>query len=351
LIQKNIEGISLDDIYILLENKVPEGRTLEYKSELPHEGDSQKIPFLAEVSAFANSVGGDMIFGVTEENGFIKSVEGIKEDDQDKEIQRLENAIQNGIEPRLVPPPLIKTVALENRAFLMILRVPQSWNAPHRVVYKDHAKFYGRGSSGKFPLDVAQLRAAFLGSEHLSEKIHNFRKDRVISLLTDRLQTYNLSKGGRLVLHLLPLSAFAGTRSNQIQPKIELSKEFPPLPSSLGGGCKLNIDGLITYALDRDQKVLSYCQIFRSGIIESVAVFPPRQNGELVFPGPWYVENILKISEKYLTGLFKFSIQIPIYLAISFVDIKGYRLGLGDMFFHSEGELFDRGKFQESCRF
>lgn len=100
MIPKHVDNISYDDLLSMV-NAVPEGRTIEYKSELPHEGDSKKIPFLAEISAFANTIGGDLIIGVEEKNGIAVNVPGITIENLDKEILRLESSIRNGIEPRI----------------------------------------------------------------------------------------------------------------------------------------------------------------------------------------------------------------------------------------------------------
>ncbi len=325
MIPKTFQEITADDIVGLFDNRVAEGRTLEYKSELPHEGESKKIPFLAEVSAFANTSGGDLVFGVSEENGFIRSIDGVKVENPDKEILRLDNAIRNGIDPRL-PAVHIKAIPIDD-AFIFVVRVFRSWSAPHRVVFNDHSKFYGRSSAGKYPLDVTELRSAFLLSEHLSEKIHAFRNERAISLLTEENQTVNLKKGGKLLFHLLPLSAFTGTSANLIAPRTELSTQFSPLGVS-GWNHKLNIDGFVTYSEDQDRNSVGYCQIFRSGIIEAVVVLSPYGNGDLVLQGQWYEQEILKATKRYLAGLSKYSVEPPVYLALSLVGMKGYRLGV-----------------------
>ncbi|HDG98396.1 MAG TPA: ATP-binding protein [Desulfobacterales bacterium] len=340
MIPKTFHEITAADILSLFENRVAEGRTLEYKKELPHEGESKKIPFLAEVSAFANTSGGDLVFGVSEENGFIRSIDGVKVENPDKEILRLDNAIRNGIDPRL-PSVHIRAVPLNSGAFIFVVRVSRSWNAPHRVVFNDHSKFYGRSSAGKYPLDVTELRSAFLLSERLSEKIRAFRNERAISLLTETTQTVNLKKGGKLLLHLLPLSAFTGTSANLIAPRTELSGLFPPLGEG-GWSHKLNIDGFVTYSEDQERNSVRYCQLFRSGIIEAVIVLTPWDKGELVLASPWYEQEILKATKRYLAGLSKFSIEAPLYLALSLVDMKGYRLGFGQVFFRSDGDTLDR---------
>ncbi len=340
MIPKKFNEIILTDILNLMENKVPEGSSLEYKSELPHEGESKKIPFLAEVSAFANTSGGDLIFGVREENGFVKSIEGTRTDDPDREILRLENIIRSGIDPRL-PSVHIRAIPNNTGTFLFIIRVPQSWNAPHRVIFSDHSKFYGRSSAGKYPLDVSQLRTAFLRSESLSDKMHSFREERTIDLLTEQQPGVNLSKGGRLVLHLIPLSAFAGVSGNRITPRAELTAIFPPI----GGGAwsyRMNIDGIMTYSTNAEEDIVTYCQLFRSGIVEAVIVLGPMQNGALVLQSVWYEREILKSTKEYLVGLEKHDIEVPIFAALSLVGMKDYSLGVGEMFIRSAGYNLER---------
>ncbi len=48
------------------ENAVAESRSLDYKAALPSGGDEGKREFLCDVSSFANTVGGCLIYGVTE---------------------------------------------------------------------------------------------------------------------------------------------------------------------------------------------------------------------------------------------------------------------------------------------
>ena len=72
MISKSFSEIEAADITYLVHEAVPEGRTLEYKETLPSNSDNDKKEFLADVSAFANAAGGDLIYGISEqrdENG------------------------------------------------------------------------------------------------------------------------------------------------------------------------------------------------------------------------------------------------------------------------------------------
>ena len=69
MIDKPLADITADDIQHLVEEGTPEKRTLEFKVELPGTKESEKKEFLADVSSFANAVGGDLIFGVATTDG------------------------------------------------------------------------------------------------------------------------------------------------------------------------------------------------------------------------------------------------------------------------------------------
>ena len=66
MIDKAIDKIEPADLERLVQNGVAEGRTLEYKEELPGGTDDDRREFLGDVSAFANASGGDLIYGAEE---------------------------------------------------------------------------------------------------------------------------------------------------------------------------------------------------------------------------------------------------------------------------------------------
>ena len=70
----------------------PEGKTLEFKRDL-----SSPKPILKTLVAFANTAGGRLIIGITDDHQLI----GV--DDPLTEEERLCNLIADAISPRLVP--------------------------------------------------------------------------------------------------------------------------------------------------------------------------------------------------------------------------------------------------------
>jgi len=97
----NFDEITAADIQQLVDNSVSEGLRVEFKRELYGNDDKQKKELLKDVSAFANSHGGHLILGVEEKNGAASCVVGLAGINPDTEVQRLQQSLQTGVEPRI----------------------------------------------------------------------------------------------------------------------------------------------------------------------------------------------------------------------------------------------------------
>jgi hypothetical protein len=166
----------------LVYNQVSELRVIEYKSELPGGTDDHKKEFLSDVCSFANVSGGDLVYGIMEEAGLPEALVGVNLSDADAEIRKLENLIRDGIEPR-IPGVSSRAISLTNGNSVLVIRVPRSFAKPHVVNFKRRWRFYTRSSAGKYPMNVGEVRSAFVLSESIAERIRSFRADR-LSLIT-----------------------------------------------------------------------------------------------------------------------------------------------------------------------
>src|SRR5882724_3565153 len=101
MISRKLEEIAAVDLEHLLANSVTEGKTIEYKKVLPGNSDSDKKEFLADVSSFANTTSGDLIYGVDEAQGAPTGISGLYLSDPDLEVRRLDSIINDGLEPRI----------------------------------------------------------------------------------------------------------------------------------------------------------------------------------------------------------------------------------------------------------
>ncbi len=215
MIQKQLSEIIEADLLALINNKVAEGRTIEYKRDLPSSSDSDKKEFLADVSSLANTSGGDLLFGMSEDSGFPTELLGIELNDRDQTLLRLENILTCGLSPRIRYQ--IRDVEVNAGKKALIIRVDRSWSGPHRVVYQGSDKFFGRNSAGKYPLDVNELRTAFTLSSSVTERIRAFRSDRIIALSNNEAPVPFVDDP-KIVLHCIPVESFASQAQYNVLP-------------------------------------------------------------------------------------------------------------------------------------
>jgi len=178
MIEKPLEQIAEVDLQALVAQQRAEGRRLDYKLELPGGGNEAIKEFLADVTSFSNTDGGDLILGIRDEDGTAAEVVGVPSDGLDNEITRIENMARDGLEPRL-PGFHLQIVQLESGRVALVLRMSASSIAPHRV--KLNSRFYARNSRGKYPLDVGELRMAFAATDEMPRKIRELHREAIRS--------------------------------------------------------------------------------------------------------------------------------------------------------------------------
>jgi hypothetical protein len=79
----------------------------------------------------------------------------------------------------------------------------KSWAKPHVVNYQGHWRFYARNSVGKYPLDVLELKSAFLATTALGERIRDFHFDRISKIESNETPLL-LADKARVILHTIP---------------------------------------------------------------------------------------------------------------------------------------------------
>ena len=93
MIQKPIENIDKNDLLSLISNSVLEKKTLDYKEKFSGNSDSDKREFLKDITSFANSSGGDIVYGIKEDNGVPVELTGIPNEQIDSKIRWIEDLV------------------------------------------------------------------------------------------------------------------------------------------------------------------------------------------------------------------------------------------------------------------
>ncbi|MDT4896407.1 MAG: hypothetical protein QOH25_1484 [Acidobacteriota bacterium] len=302
-------------------NSVPEGRQIEYKLQLPGNLDQDVVEFLKDVTAMANTLGGDILYGVREGkdasgNTLAASIDGVSGEDADKVKQRLENFIRNSIKPRLIGHR-IEPVKLANSNQVFIIRLPRSWNAPHVVEYQRHWRFYYRNSAGSHPMDVTELRHSFLLSDTISQRLEEFRLERLAKIASDE----TIGKDAKVVLHIQPLSSVDPAAAINVE-LAGLAGRYAFIPEYIGtSNRRINYDGFLEYA--EWGGLRNYLQIFRTGKVEAVS---PDLISDSYILIKWFEERLIKATDTYLTLLKDLRVAAPLLLHLSLLGVKGCKL-------------------------
>ena len=143
------------DIDSLIKNKVEESINLDFKSSdsLGSE-QSKKKELSKDVSSFANSAGGIIIYGITENNHVAESPSFIDGNKFTKEW--IEQVIHSNIH-RKVDGILIIPVRFNNDASktVYVIKIPESSQAPHMA---SDNRYYTRNNFESVPMEEYEVR-------------------------------------------------------------------------------------------------------------------------------------------------------------------------------------------------
>ena len=327
----------------LVRDKVPEDRYIDYKRDLPSEKDDDKREFLNDVTAFANTFGGTILFGIAEEEGtgFPKEIYGCDISKPDEVILRLSNIIQSSVEPRLASLRF-ETVDLRSGKRVLVVIIPQSPAAPH-MVKRGSPKFYMRGAAGKQPMDVHDIRAAFLASETISERIRDFRLDRMAKLAAggSPIPLYDTTA---FVAHIIPLAAFTRRITLDVAKIQEKVKDFlKPLQWESGYGPDYSLEGFAQVACDRERKALSYTLLFQNGCVETVDAYSMCEfNGARSIQEVRYGQELRELLPRIFSLYESVEIPFPCFLALSLINVKGLCIPFDHSFIGTGVKPIDR---------
>lgn len=322
MLAKRIGDLSAADVAALVGN-VPESKYLEYKSTLPGGQDSDRKEFVADVTAFANAGGGHIVFGLAEdEDAVAVDIIGVSVASRDAEERRLGEMIRNGTEPRFGDFEF-RWIDIEPKSTVLVLRIAQSWRAPHRVTLKAHDKFYVRDGRGKHPMNTDELRASFDLANSLSDKILKFRRERV-SLIAAGETPVPMNDEPKIILHIISIASYGTSQTITFN-----DRDLGPAPLGSSGFSTLQtLEGLVSYSGPEfsEEPVRAYTLQFRNGILEAVDSIgrENEQFGKRVFIGR-AEQTLVSDLPAYFRYLTRHGLPLPYFL---FVSITGVRNGV-----------------------
>lgn len=195
--ESQMEFQTLEDIQSLIQDKIEESTTLEYKQEL----DSDNKEIAKDISALANTEGGTLIYGIQTKDKIPTGINwlvgnGIEE--------RIQNIINTTINPRLKGTQVTRLLNPDHSSeAVYIVNILKSLNAPHMV----YNRYYIRRGSVSSPMEDIDVRSAMFGKGRTAAIRHEIDQNSELAERTRKLieQIYVFPEPSRATIALIPL--------------------------------------------------------------------------------------------------------------------------------------------------
>lgn len=299
MIEKPLSAISTGDVASFLARRVPEGRTLDYKEEFG--SITQRDPkkeFVADVVAFANASGGDLVIGVEEERDPSGGKTGLPGDangiplwaPEDDVKRQLAAVLHDNTDPKLTSFE-IATVPGFARGHVVVVRVRRSPAALH--MSRLDGRFYRRLSSERVALDARGVREGFLESARTEHVARSFVAERLVLIDAQRGATagefdeplpvaLDMARDEAvLITHLVPSSIADASQRVDVS-TFDAREWLSDAGPQLHWATRYNLDGAVCWpdysGTDPNRPASSiYWQIFRNGALEYVDAHQPNR--------------------------------------------------------------------------
>ncbi len=334
ILGKRADQLTSEDIKRLVENRVKETKTLDYKKELKLGQDKDRKEFLYDVTSMFNTEGGCLIYGIEEckddkgqNTGIPDSITGIVVDNYDKLAQQIEDIVKGNTEPSISRISLNHLIVEEMT--VLVIGVSKGLGLPTMVTFNQTNKFYRRRNSGKYAVDVYELNQMFMQNQILKESAENFRQQRIDKVRSSKAFPI-LETSFPFFIQIIPFT-FQDEQLLDLSnaDNMGLTSKMKPMYCS-SWDKMFNIDGYATFGIkpQERQKIISYDQLFRNGIYEAytgqLIERYTANNGQVInrIAGMQFIKTVVDKINDGFNILKTFEIEAPFIICISLHETR-----------------------------
>ncbi len=264
---KPLKEVEEQDIQRLVNDQIEENINLDYKKEIDISPKGRK-ELCKDVSAFANSRGGVIIYGIEEkknELGIPVPVGPIAGIDADIDREQVESILLNSIKPRLHFEPKRILLSSDPQKCVFVISIPQSLQAPHMVTKDKDNRYYKRVNFSSVLMEEYEIRDLFQRNAQMKEKISEIEKQKEGCLRDPNNDRYPWIC--MLFIPTVPIENLFIIDRNKIQllhDSLEASSRHLPLFEDM---LKPNATGLSGRIME-NERIVKILEIEKNGVLE-----------------------------------------------------------------------------------
>ena len=323
--------VNQDFLESLIENRIEENIHLDYKEQVGNNAEIAK-----DLSSFANSDGGNIIYGMREVNNKPTEILPVN---QPNLREKFDQIARNGIDPSLDVRIFPIDVNIEgNEGQVFLIYIPRKYPILHQAIKR--GKYYKRTEFTSSPMSNFEIETAF--------KLAYNNEERINYIFQNRLQELNngeyhliIPNQTRMLIHMISIDALIANKSLDLEIVFNDFKNYLNPPGcTIGKEIERNLHGLLVSCGPDPYSgtYVGYVQLYRNGMIEAIDSSHLKPTTQLhgrsyMKPvkklGMWYMEkNIIHSCDIYLNTLEKIGVGLPIYLFLSFIHMRDYKISL-----------------------
>lgn len=149
---------TVSELQRLVDHRIAESPSLEYKRELHLDTTSQRLEMLKDLSGMGNGGGGTVLFGIQESEDDFPVAEKIVPLTEGALVGKLEDVVRDGIRPPLL---MEYTVIEVPGGFVLAVEVELSGLGPYMVQAYGNMQYHRRTGTRTVPMSEQQVRDAY----------------------------------------------------------------------------------------------------------------------------------------------------------------------------------------------